>query len=171
MTRELRQNSARNDCQTTSTDLVVHERRLPHWRIPGAWYFVTFNIWKGKLSLAEIAFVRQHIIDCSAECNYLQALCVMPDHVHLIIAPCDGVSLSRMMQKIKGTSAILINRSRGMRGRLWQVESWDRIIRDEDELREKLGYMLQNPVKAGLVDDPWMWCGWYLNPDEIRSTG
>lgn len=165
MTQESESNSKRHEFQATSPDLVIHERRLPHWRMQGAWYFVTFNVWKGTLSLDEIAFVRRHIIDCSAECNYLQALCVMPDHVHLILAPHDGVSLSKSMQKIKGTSALLVNRARGTHGRLWQVESWDRIIRDDEELREKLGYMLENPVKEGLVDDPWTWCGWYLNSD------
>jgi len=39
-------------------------------------------------------------------------------------------------------------------------ESWDRIVRDQTELNEKLSYMLNNPVKKGLTEDPmevrWM---------------
>jgi hypothetical protein len=37
---------------------------------------------------------------------------------------------------------------------VWQDESYDRIIRDDQELEEKLLYMYNNPVKAGLVADP-----------------
>jgi REP element-mobilizing transposase RayT len=138
---------------------------LPHWRIDGAWYYVTFCIDLGKLSNAEIEFVRRHIIEGSHKSYYLSALCVMPDHVHIILSPRTGLTLSQIMQRIKGGSAFKINNLRGQRGRLWQVEYWDRIIRSETDWQEKLGYMLRNPVEEGLTDDPWMWIGWYSNPD------
>jgi hypothetical protein len=50
-----------------------------------------------------------------------------------------------------------------VRGSIWQDESWDRIIRDQKELDEKLHYMLYNPVRKGLVEDPWEWDGWLYN--------
>jgi REP element-mobilizing transposase RayT len=137
----------------------------------GAWYFVTFRLWEGRLSDQEITLVRQHIADGAKSFYELSAVCVMPDHVHLILSPCQGFSLSRIMHGIKGVTAHRMNSLRGSQGRIWQVESWDRIIRDENELDEKLNYMLQNPVKAGLVEDPWSWCGWYLNPGERWDTG
>ena len=34
---------------------------------------------------------------------------------------------------------------------------------DQAEFDEKLQYMLNNPVKRGLVDDPWAYDGWYYN--------
>ena len=34
---------------------------------------------------------------------------------------------------------------------LWQREYWDRFIRDEQHLKSAVEYILQNPVKAGLI--------------------
>ena len=89
----------------------------------------------------------------------------MPDHVHLILKPHEGFDPSRIMKGIKGVSARLLNQHRNTKGHLWQEESWDRIIRDANEFDEKLQYMCQNPVKAGLVADGDAYDGWYFNPE------
>jgi REP element-mobilizing transposase RayT len=146
-------------------ELAITRRRLPHWRLGGAWYFVTFSIKAESLDLDEISLIRQHIIDRAKLAYSLSAVCVMPDHVHIILSPRQGIALSRILQGLKGASARLINLRRGKRGRFWQVESWDRIIRDGAEFHEKLNYMLMNPVKAGLIENPREWCGWYLGSD------
>ncbi len=43
--------------------------------------------------------------------------------------------------------------------RIWQDESFDRIIRDERELVEKLEYIKSNPQKrwAEIRDYRWVW--------------
>jgi hypothetical protein len=48
-----------------------------------------------------------------------------------------------------------------LKGAIWEDESWDRIIRHEDELLDKARYMLENPEKRwlGLRDYKWV----YLN--------
>jgi hypothetical protein len=79
-----------------------------------------------------------------------------------MFAPSAGFSLSRILKGIKGVTARQINGKRGVRGRLWQDESFDRIVRDQAELQEKLEYMLKNPVKAGVTVDPWQYLGWYV---------
>jgi putative transposase len=94
---------------------------------------------------------------------YLYAVIIMPDHVHLILTPKEDYSLSRIMKGIKGKSARRINENRNEKGSVWQDESFDRILRNEEELFEKLHYMLNNPFKAGLTDDPWNYHGWYFN--------
>ena len=89
----------------------------------------------------------------------------MPDHVHLALAPKaqpDGtVSVPKIMQVIKGTSAHRINRALGRHGCVWQQESFDRALRREEDVDQKIDYMLENPVRAGLVgnplDYPWIW--------------
>ena len=88
---------------------------------------------------------------------------VMPDHAHALLRPKDGVELSRITKGIKGVSARIVNEARGQRGPLWQDESWDRIVRDQEELDEKLQYMLDNPVRAGLASDGWEYDAWYVN--------
>ena len=41
----------------------------------------------------------------------------------------------------------------------WQREYWDRFIRDEDHFRSAVRYILENPLKAGLVNsvEQWPW--------------
>ncbi|MEW5702346.1 MAG: transposase [Candidatus Zixiibacteriota bacterium] len=147
------------------TGLKITKRRLPHWSLPGSTYFVTFRVAADDLSLDEIQLVLDHL-KAGQEGRYtLIAATVMPDHVHLLICPEEGASLGQTMRGIKGASARKINRGRGTKGRVWQDESWDRIVRDQDELDEKLAYMLNNPVRKGLVADPRQYPGWFLNAD------
>ncbi len=65
------------------------------------------------------------------------------------------------MGGIKGASAQLINRELGRSGKVWQTESFDRVLRSSESLDTKLDYILRNPVRAGLVskwdDYAWMW--------------
>jgi REP element-mobilizing transposase RayT len=69
------------------------------------------------------------------------------------------------MHGIKGVSARLLNRSRNIKGNVWQDESFDRIIRDNNELHEKINYMHYNPVKTGLVENPDDYPFRYFNKD------
>ena len=88
----------------------------------------------------------------------------MPDHVHLILTPYESMPLSRILDAIKGASAHLINRALRRRGHLWQDESFDRIVRANEDLQKKVQYTCDNPVRAGLVmtadEWPWLWREW-----------
>jgi REP element-mobilizing transposase RayT len=130
-------------------------RRLPHWRIAGATYFLTWRVLKGTVAMHERLVILNHVRSGDAHFYDLLGAVVMPDHAHAVLAPQSGCSLSRITKGIKGVTAHLVNASRGTTGHLWQDESFDRIIRDQAELTEKLNYMINNPTKAGLVDDPW----------------
>jgi hypothetical protein len=50
------------------------------------------------------------------------------------------------------------NRKRGRAGELWQHQFWDRFLRHEKELAERLDYMHHNPVRRGLAKRPQDWC-------------
>jgi len=91
----------------------------------------------------------------------------MPDHGHALLRPLGKYELSQVTKGIKGVSARLLNQHWGRSGTVWQNESFDRIIRDQTEFEEKLQYMLDNPVKRGLVDDGWNWDGRYCKKIEI----
>ncbi len=91
----------------------------------------------------------------------------MPDHVHLIFTPLvngramEVFSLATIMNAIKGASAHKINKALRRRGRVWQSESFDHVLRSSENLDAKILYVLENPVRAGLVrnwtDYPWIW--------------
>ena len=87
----------------------------------------------------------------------LYAWCVMPNHVHVIAELFSGETLARTIHTWKSYSATAINRELGLKGHLWQREYFDRLIRDREELIAIVQYILDNPVKAGLRDWPWVW--------------
>lgn len=100
---------------------------------------------------AEREIALKHINSGDEKFYRLIAAVVMPDHIHLILRPKDGFTLSRVMQGIKGVSAKLINEYRSTRGTFWQDEYHDRILRSDDEAIEKARYLLENPLRAGLI--------------------
>ena len=81
-------------------------------------------------------------------------------------------SLARITKAIKGTSAHLINRQLGRSGRVWQEESFDRVLRVSEKLDEKIAYILDNPVRKGLVASSaeyrWLWVAATPEPSFAR---
>jgi REP-associated tyrosine transposase len=63
------------------------------------------------------------------------------------------------MKSLKGFTAWECNRALGRKGTFWQQESYDHVIRDSAEFQRIVRYVLNNPVKAGLVKDwrEWKW--------------
>lgn len=77
----------------------------------------------------------------------------------------ENKNISKILQSIKGYSAREANRVLNRKGNFWQSESYDHIIRDEDELLQIINYVIYNPVKANLVN---IWKNWeytYLADD------
>jgi putative transposase len=103
----------------------------------------------------------------------LAAFCIMPNHVHVVCTPLprqDGTCypLHSILQSLKRHTARQANRILGRQGAFWQSESYDHVVRDEAELERIVEYVINNPVKAGLIDDglswPWMFVGRIDNP-------
>jgi hypothetical protein len=65
------------------------------------------------------------------------------------------------MKAIKGASSHAINRRLHSQQTIWQEESFDHVLRSSENLDAKIDYILQNPVRAGLVrvasQYPWSW--------------
>jgi putative transposase len=142
-------------------ELHITRRHLPHWRIDGATHFVTFRTRQVVLTPVEQEIVLNHIREGDKLYYSLAAAVVMPDHVHIVLTPNAECELDRIMKGIKGASARKINTLRDATGSVWQDESFDRIIRYQDEFEEKLRYMFDNAVKDGLTEDPWNYHGWF----------
>ncbi len=149
------------------SDLTVTRRNLPHWQVGGSTYFITFRTRRGiELSPEERGVVVESCLHGHPDTWRLHAAIVMPDHVHLMLTPAETqpgewISLSQIMQGIKGSTAHRINGLRGRKGAVWQDESYDRIIRDEAEFEEKWKYICENAARAGLAEDslayPYFW--------------
>jgi REP element-mobilizing transposase RayT len=50
-------------------------------------------------------------------------------------------------------------------GTFWQHESYDHVIRNEKEFERIVTYIIENPVKAGLVEEWQQWPYTYINPE------
>jgi len=131
-------------------------RRLPHLQVPAKTYFISFNSKRGPLPPPALKLVVETIKYDEGRRYELDLAVVMPDHVHMIIRPLEKMpgqwfDLSEILKMIKGVSSRKINQFLATRGQLWWDESFDTIINNEDEYQAKVNYILNNPVKAGLV--------------------
>lgn len=128
------------------------------------------------LAQPECAAIVVQTVHALAPAHYrLHAFCLMSNHAHLLIDQQgipeppprrDGkryTALSRAMRLLKGQSGTLCNRALGRQGAFWQHESYDHVVRDEREFERILAYIVNNPVKAGLVSDWQEWPYTYVN--------
>jgi REP element-mobilizing transposase RayT len=118
------------------------------------------------------------VLDCCLHDNGekfdLRVAVVMPDHVHMIFTPLvdnealEVYSLGAIMDAVKGASAHKVNKVLGRKGRVWQPESFDHVLRSSESLDAKIQYILENPVRRGLVhfwtDYRWLWKKAFINP-------
>jgi Rad3-related DNA helicase/REP element-mobilizing transposase RayT len=111
--------------------------------------------WLKDHTIAEIVFNALSHFD--GQRYQLIARCVMPNHVHVIVQPRAGWTLPRIVHSWKSFTANEANRKLQRSGEFWQVEYYDRLIRDERELSNCVAHVLGNPQKANLKD--WKWVG------------
>jgi len=108
----------------------------------------------------------------------LNCYVVMPNHVHLIIKPLNPkvYPLETILQSWKTWMSRCIHEEVGGEDKLWQQESYDRIIRDLEHLYRCIQYIGRNPRNAGRTRDrchcwirqEWEQLGWTFE-DEIKN--
>lgn len=149
--------------------MQFYRRNLPHLQRDFKPHFITF-VTKTRCALPECA-------------RDITLSCCLHDHVHLILMPLineqrrEIFSLIDIMRGIKGASGRAINGCLGRHGPVWQEESFDHVLRCYESVDAKIEYILQNPVRNGLVTN-WMAYRWaWERPDrevarmEVRSLG
>ena len=148
--------------------MSFYRRNLPHFQRDYKPHFVTF-VTKQRIVLSprDKDIVLRCCLFGHATKYTLYVAVVMPDHVHLILTPMTDLQRRRIfplhaiLRGIKGYSARLINEQHGIRGSVWQEESFDHVLRSSESLDAKIAYVLANPVRAGLANTPeeypWKW--------------
>jgi putative transposase len=130
--------------------------------------------WLEDCSLAQI--VAKEIHNLSDDRYRLMTYCIMPNHVHLLIeslvheqAKHQGKSVNYpvtdSLRLLQGRSARDCNLELKRTGSFWQHESYDHVVRDQQELQRTIQYILNNPLKAGLVKEWKDWKFTYVNPE------
>ena len=89
---------------------------------------------------------------------HVHTLCLMTNHYHLVVVT-EQRLLSLGMQRLNGRYAEDFNVKFKRTGHLWGDRFWTRFVEDEERLASVCEYVVNNPVRAGLVaharDWPW----------------
>ena len=89
---------------------------------------------------------RDHDID-------ITTYCVMPDHVHILATGTTEAADLRSFAKVSKQKVGWDFRQKTGKY-LWQEGFYDHVLRDEDATAGVIRYILNNPVRAGLVARP-----------------
>ena len=137
-------------------------------------HFITFSCYRRRRLLDSDRPKRVVLGVLGSQFAMQAGLCVgfvvMPDHVHAIVRFPEPDQLSHFMKQWKQCSSVHLKRL--FRGPLaayasgidpaepvWQPRYYDFNVYSDEKMEEKLQYMHQNPVRAGLVARPrdWPW--------------
>jgi putative transposase len=124
-------------------------------------FFITTNLVRhlAPLSPHERNICMTHLAKTRANHNLsLFAYALMPDHAHLLLWIADSL-LPSAMRDWKSATGFEIAKTRGRSGAVWQPRYFDFILRRAKDFKDKLAYIHNNPVAAGLVESPedWPW--------------
>jgi putative transposase len=135
--------------------------RRPRWKdfdyLGKYLYFLTFCTHDRRCVFTRddiVSTTWSQILRAAGECCFhISAHVAMPDHVHLLVegtlVECD---LWRFAALAKQYSAWAYKCQEG--GRLWQPSYYDHVLRDEESELCFIRYIIENPVRAGLVQRP-----------------
>ena len=88
---------------------------------------------------------------------WLLGFVIMPDHVHLVLAPRPPRLLQEVMHTLCRHTARVINSSQQRTGALWAEEYYEHVLTGRGKIGEALNYIYQNPVRKGLVTGAADW--------------
>jgi putative transposase len=133
-----------------------HQLRKGRVSQPGRIYLVTF------CTHARKPIFRDHDIATDAVSAlleprhwsdaHLMTWVLMPDHWHGLIQLNSDIALSQLIGRLKGASARALGQRHPHIGPLWQNSFHDHALRVEEDVPTVAHYILNNPVRAGLVD-------------------
>ena len=123
------------------------------------YYFVTFVVLDRRKLFYEPVLAKA-VLDCLSELRTkmrfkVYSYCLMPDHFHGLFGLADS---GRTLGEICGAFKSLSTREywRWYKGKLWQRQFFDHIIRNDVDLAETLQYIELNPARDGLLDWPYV---------------
>jgi len=119
-------------------------------------YFITLRCHSGKRHFADnslISTVLKILRQTAEQRNfYIWAYCFMPDHLHLLIeGKTENADMRKFISVFKQKAAFWFHRRYNLR--LWQPRYYDRVLRTDEATSAVARYILENPVRKGIVSD------------------
>jgi len=122
-------------------------------------YFVTICTDRKKNIFANNDYLLEKISEVlaqSAERNYFKVwlYCYMPDHLHLLVEGInDQADLKKFIKDFKQRTGYWYTHKEAHTGnKLWQPGYYEHVLRKEEDTKEIMLYILNNPVRKGLVE-------------------
>ena len=136
----------------------VWRGHLPHWRADNVTYYVTFKH-KRSLDASERSTLLFRLIKCDGRKLDFAILCVLPEKTEMVFTVLDAASggkyeLSDVVEKAKTKAGKEIIKKSKERWPPFYFESYDRIIRDDEEYEQTWERILSSPVDASICEDP-----------------
>lgn len=79
--------------------------------------------------------------------------CLMPDHLRVIVSPGESTSsLSKFLNIFKGRTTAVFRERKDLK-KIWQRSAFDHVIRTEENLKDVIEYIRNNPVRKGIVEN------------------
>ncbi len=98
--------------------------------------------------LAEI--VHDSLLHFDGDRYEMLSFVVMPNHVHLLATFPNRTAMLEQCDSWKHFTSREINRRTGTKGRFWQADAFDHLVRHEAQYQRLLSYISENPAKARL---------------------
>jgi putative transposase len=137
--------------------------------VKGGCYFFTVTLAdrRNDLLIRHIDLLRECVADVKRRHPFeINAMVILPDHLHALwTLPKDDCDYSKRWTLIKSYFSRQlpkdehINKSRYQKGErgIWQRRFWEHLIRDEEDYKNHVEYIHNNPVKHGYVNDAKDW--------------
>ena len=139
--------------------------RRPRSALPefGFFHLISRGVDRAPIFLADddrqffVGLLNSTMRRSSWECH---AYCLMGNHFHLVLEAARD-DISEGMQRLNGVYAQSFNACYGRIGHLFQNRFGARLVESESGLAGTCRYVFDNPVRAGLCDQPedWPWSG------------
>jgi REP element-mobilizing transposase RayT len=134
---------------------------MPRPIIPEAYYFITSTTYKRRKwftnpDLAQIVVDQWNHYEIFYRFDLI-TYCVLPDHYHVLLNVGIEKTISQILNAVNSYTSTEINRHLGTNPKIkiWEGNAWDVVVRDDNMYWQKIAYILLNPWRAGLVDDPF----------------
>ena len=105
------------------------------------------------------------------DCNgILHAYCLMTNHYHLLVETPEA-NLSQIMRQINGIYTQRFNRRHGHVGHVFQGRFKSIVVEKEAYLLQLCRYIVCNPVRSGMVDDPgkYPWSSFKATAGKVKT--
>lgn len=140
------------------SNFKIWRGRLPHWRADDVRYYVTFRH-RRELDDAERQLLFQTLIRSDGSRFDLLALLVLADRSEMLFttkktASGEPYELSKTIELAKSKAGKAICKVTGERFPPFYSESYDHIVRDEEELGEFAQKILDGPSESGWTESP-----------------